>query len=222
MEYIFLQFAFLALQWSWKWPNLSWAVWVGLGEGIKGTDSRWGWKELHQGTLSGVSVPLPPPTPHLGFSDVSVRTPTATSGREDPGRKHRGVSSRAEGGTWAERDTLGHLRVEEVDWLHQLSAFAAEPQIPPPDPNPRGPPSPTQPFLYPPSCLLPISSMQVWDILLPPKSLPRSEVHSPDLTPGHSEALRTTERSWVGNRQPLSAKRIWEKRQMENKWRWTD
>ena len=81
--------------------------------------------------------------------------------RGDPGRKHRGASSRAEGGTWAERDTLGHLRVEEVDWLHQLLAFAAEPQVPPPDPNPRGPPSRMQPFLYPPPHLLPISSMQV-------------------------------------------------------------
>lgn len=122
--------------------------------------SRWGWEELHQGTLSGVSALLPLPTPHM-VPPWILRTPTAVLGLEGTLGENTGVSSRAEGGTWAERDTLGHLRVEEVDWLHQLLAFAAEPQVPPPDPNPRGPPSRMQPFLYPPPHLLPISSMQV-------------------------------------------------------------
>lgn len=132
------------------------------------------WAELHQGTLSGISVPLPLPIPH------TVPPWILWYVSQGPHCSIRGTLLGGRGWEMCRKGHFGSPKGRGGGLAPWLSAFAAEPQIPPPDPNPRGPPSFTQSFLYPPPHLLPIPPMQVWDILLPPKSLPRSEVHSPN------------------------------------------
>lgn len=114
-----------------------------------------GWEELHQGTLSGISASLPLPTPHTMPHWILWGV------SQEPHCSVRGTPQREEGGKCAERGSLGHRRVEEVDWLYQLSVLATELQIPHPDPNPRRPPSFTKPFLHPPPHLLPFPPMQM-------------------------------------------------------------